>query len=90
VKSGAFAERVPKRLILVDGKERSRLMIRYSVGVRAVRTVELKKVDLDYFEEEEAQPSRAPAPNLSRTKVGTGVRRESPGMRSRGGTRTAG
>jgi len=31
-----------------------------------------------------------PAPNLSRTKVGTGVRRGSPGMRSRGGTRTAG
>ena len=54
MKSGAFAERVPKRLILVDGKELSRLMIRYSVGVRAVRTVELKKVDLDYFEEEEA------------------------------------
>ena len=50
----AFAERVPKRLILVDGKELSRLLVRYSVGVRAVRTVELKKVDLDYFEEEEA------------------------------------
>ena len=49
-----FAERVPKRLILVDGKELSRLLVRYSVGVRAVRTIELKKVDLDYFEEEEA------------------------------------
>jgi restriction system protein len=50
----SFAERVPKRLILVDGKELSRLLVRYGVGVRAVRTVELKKVDLDYFEEEEA------------------------------------
>jgi restriction system protein len=48
----AFAERVPKRLILVDGKELSKLLVRYGVGVRAVRTVELKKVDLDYFDEE--------------------------------------
>jgi restriction system protein len=48
----AFAERVPKRLILVDGNELSRLLVRYGVGVRAVRTVELKKIDLDYFEEE--------------------------------------
>jgi restriction system protein len=47
-----FAERVPKRLILVDGNELSRLLVRYGVGVRAVRTVELKKIDLDYFEEE--------------------------------------
>jgi restriction system protein len=50
----AFAERVPKRLILVDGEELSRLLVRYGVGVRAVRTIELKKVDLDYFEEGEA------------------------------------
>ena len=50
----AFAERVPKRLILVDGKDLSRLLVRYGVGVRAVRTVELKKVDIDYFEEDEA------------------------------------
>jgi restriction system protein len=50
----ARAFRVPKRLILVDGKELSRLLVRYSVGVRTVRTVELKKIDLDYFEEEDA------------------------------------
>jgi len=49
----AFAERVPKRLILIDGRELSKLLVRYGVGVRAVRTIELKKVDLDYFEEEE-------------------------------------
>lgn len=50
----AAADRVPKRLILIDGEELSRLLVRYGVGVRGVRTVELKKIDLDYFEEQEA------------------------------------
>ena len=48
-----FAERVPKRLILIDGSELSRLLVQYRVGVRVVRTIELKKIDLDYFEERE-------------------------------------
>ena len=49
----ATAERLPQRLILIDGEELSRLLVRYGVGVRAVRRVELKKIDLDYFEAEE-------------------------------------
>ena len=48
-----FAERVPKRQILIDGEELSRLLVRFGVGVRGVRTVELKKIDSDYFEEQE-------------------------------------
>jgi restriction system protein len=48
-----YAERSPKRLILIDGEELSRLMVRYGVGVRAFRTVELKKIDLDYFNVDE-------------------------------------
>lgn len=44
---------MPKRLILVDGAELARLLVRYGVGVRAVRSIELKKVDVDYFEEQE-------------------------------------
>lgn len=51
--SGAveYANRVPQRIILIDGAELSRLMIRYGVGVRTERTVEIKRIDADYFED---------------------------------------
>lgn len=45
----AYAERSHKRLILIDGEELTRLLVRYGVGVRAFRTIELKKIDHDYF-----------------------------------------
>ena len=43
------------RLVLIDGDELTRLMIRFSVGVRVARTVELKRIDLDYFEDVEPE-----------------------------------
>lgn len=46
-------QRVPQRIILIDGSELTRLMIQYGVGVRTERTIELKRIDLDYFEEAE-------------------------------------
>jgi restriction system protein len=46
-----YAQRVPQKIILVDGKELARLMIQYGVGVRTERNIELKRIDLDYFEE---------------------------------------
>jgi restriction system protein len=53
--SGAvqYAQQVPQRIILIDGSELTRLMMQYGVGVRTDRTVELKRIDLDYFEEAE-------------------------------------
>jgi restriction system protein len=53
---GAFeyAQRVPQRIILIDGAELTRLMIRYGVGVRTERTIELRRIDLDYFEDVDA------------------------------------
>lgn len=48
----AYAERIPQRLILIDGETLTRLMLRYNVGVRATLVIELKKLDLDYFEDE--------------------------------------
>jgi restriction system protein len=48
-----YAERSPKRLILIDGKELSRLLVTYGVGVRTFRTIELKKIDSDYFNTDE-------------------------------------
>jgi restriction endonuclease Mrr len=50
----ALAQRVPQRIILIDGAELTRLMIRYGVGVRTERTIELRRIDLDYFDEVDA------------------------------------
>jgi restriction system protein len=46
----AYAQRSPKRLTLIDGEELTRLLVRYGVGVRAYRGLQLKRVDTDYFE----------------------------------------
>jgi len=45
-----YAQRVPQRLILIDGKELARLLIRYGVGVRVERDIQIKRIDLDYFD----------------------------------------
>lgn len=51
--SGAlqFAENVPMRLRLIDGKELTKLMVRYNVGVQVSETFELKQIDEEAFEE---------------------------------------
>lgn len=38
------------RIVLIDGERLAELMIRQGVGVRTDRTVEIRKIDLDYFE----------------------------------------
>lgn len=38
------------RIVLIDGDRLAALMIRHNVGVRTERTVEIKKLDFDYFE----------------------------------------
>ena len=38
------------RIVLIDGERLADLMLRHNVGVRTKRTVEIKDVDLDYFE----------------------------------------
>jgi restriction system protein len=48
-----YALKVPQRIILIDGRELARLMVQYGVGVRIERTVELKRIDMDYFDEGE-------------------------------------
>jgi restriction system protein len=46
-----FVGRVSKRVILIDGPELSKLMIRHNVGVRVRDVYEIKKIDEDYFVE---------------------------------------
>jgi hypothetical protein len=39
------------RLVLIDGDELTKLLVRFNVGVRVARTIEMKRIDLDYFED---------------------------------------
>jgi restriction system protein len=43
------------RLVLIDGNELTNLMVRFNVGVRVARTVEVKRIDLDYFGDAEPE-----------------------------------
>lgn len=47
-----FAERVSRRIILIDGEELARLMSRYGVGIRVSANYEIKRIDEDYFSAE--------------------------------------
>jgi restriction system protein len=46
-----YARSVQHKVILIGGKRLAELMIEYNVGVSTVRTIALKRVDSDYFEE---------------------------------------
>jgi restriction system protein len=45
-----YAEAVPTRVILIDGRKLAELMIEYDVGVTLRQKFEIKSVDTDYFE----------------------------------------
>jgi len=47
-----FAEKVPGRIVLIDGIELAGLMVKYNVGTRVEVTLHLKKVDEDFFLED--------------------------------------
>src|SRR5205823_2410014 len=44
------ASMLGKRIVLIDGQELTRLMIRYNVGCRVEETLEIKRVDEDFFD----------------------------------------
>jgi len=46
-----FAEKSSKRVILINGSELARYMIKHNVGVSIEKTYEIKRVDSDYFTE---------------------------------------
>ena len=43
------------RIVLIDGDALTNLMVRYDVGVRLARAVEIKRIDLGYFEDAEPE-----------------------------------
>jgi restriction system protein len=48
-----YATSIDTRIVLIDGTELAKLMIAHGVGVTTAITYELKKVDSDYFSEDE-------------------------------------
>ncbi|SKB08019.1 restriction system protein [Prosthecobacter debontii] len=46
-----YARGVQHKVVLINGRRLADLMIEHGVGVSTVRTLELKRVDSDYFEE---------------------------------------
>ena len=48
-----YVERSPKRIALIDGEELARLMVRHGIGVRTRFHHEIKRIDEDYFDQEE-------------------------------------
>jgi restriction system protein len=45
-----YVDRVSTRVVLVDGTELARLMREYGIGVALAKTIQLKRLDSDYFE----------------------------------------
>ena len=48
-----YAKGIEAKIVLIDGAKLTSLMIENDLGVDTVLTYQIKKVDLDYFEEEE-------------------------------------
>jgi restriction system protein len=46
-----YTRALQQRVILIDGDRLSELMIEFDVGVRRYRSVEVKRVDEDFFNE---------------------------------------
>ncbi len=44
------AERLGKRIVLIDGNALTKLMIRFNVGCRPEEVIEIKKIDEEFFE----------------------------------------
>jgi restriction system protein len=51
---------VQARVVLIDGRRLADLMIEYGVGVSRFRSYDLKRVDEDYFVDDEGAGLREP------------------------------
>lgn len=46
-------EKASKKIVLMDGEALARYMIEYNIGVSTRRTYIVKRIDTDYFEEDD-------------------------------------
>ena len=44
-----FAEKITRRIVLIEGQQLAQLMIKYDVGVRIEETLHIKKIDEDFL-----------------------------------------
>lgn len=57
-----FAQTVKhQKIVLIDGEQLAGLLVEHGIGVRTERSIAIKKIDLDYFEDEETGESTAGA-----------------------------
>ena len=47
----ATAEKAPQNIVIINGRDLVEYMIKYKIGVRTDQTIELRKIDGDFFEE---------------------------------------
>jgi restriction system protein len=47
-----YVTRIERKIVLIDGRQLAQLMIDHDIGVATARSFVVKKVDLDYFDEE--------------------------------------
>jgi len=47
-----FVSRIPQRVVLIDGRRLTDLMVEHGVGVRSSRVLEFKRLDEDFFAED--------------------------------------
>lgn len=52
-KAKDYVDRIEKKIVLIDGEKLAQLMIDYGIGVTEVASFTMKKIDLDYFGDEE-------------------------------------
>ena len=48
-----YVNRIERKIVLIDGRRLAQLMIDHDIGVATARAYVLKKLDQDYFDEEE-------------------------------------
>ncbi|MGL4955992.1 MAG: restriction endonuclease [Bacteroidales bacterium] len=46
-----YVKSIEPKVILIDGETLTNLMIEYNVGVTPIEIYQIKKIDLDYFEQ---------------------------------------
>ena len=47
----SYVERIPNRIVLIDGRRLAELMILHNVGVQDESTFVLKRIDEDFFDQ---------------------------------------
>lgn len=47
-----YVNRIEKKIVLIDGEQLAQFMVEFGIGVTEVTKYEIKRVDLDYFDQE--------------------------------------